>query len=392
MSVEHRRGWVVPAALLVVLAVGGCSSGGSSSADRAQAKVTAAQRAVSDAQATFDAKKTAFCSSTKTYVTALDHYGNLLTESPATVGDVRAAGKDLAAPGQAATKSAEEATAAHEALGKAQQGLADAQHALAAAQAGGSGQPSTTSTSTTTTTLAPPVPTATVDRVKQAEKDLMAAQAGITDQTPLVQASQSFNAAAVSLELAWLRLFADAGCLTSEQQAKAEKTVHDLTVQIQQALTQAGYFSGPIDGVYGPTTVDAVKALQKAHNLPVTGYVDQATEAALKTSLGQKGGQVALQATASTAAVQQTLKLAGFWTGPVDGNWTPALTDALKKFQTELGVPATGAVDAATIAAFESALSKSRSPASSSSTSTPSTTLGSSTTSIAPTTTASTGN
>jgi peptidoglycan hydrolase-like protein with peptidoglycan-binding domain len=384
---------LVSAALMAVLAVAGCASSGgkSSSADRAQANVTAAQRAVTEAQATFDAKKTAFCSSTQTYVTALDHYGNLLTESPATVGDVRTAGKDLAAPRQAATKSAEEATAAHEALGEAQQRLADAQHALAAAQAGGSGQPSTTATATTTTTLAPPVPAATVDRVKQAEKDLTTAQAGITDQTPLVQASQSFNAAAVSLELAWLRLFADAGCLTSEQQAKAEKTVHDLTVQIQTALTQAGYYSGPIDGVYGPTTVDAVKALQKANNLPVTGYVDQATEAALKSSLGQKGGQVALQATASTAAVQQTLKLAGFWTGPVDGNWTPALTDALKKFQTELGVPATGAVDAATIAAFESELSKGRSSASSPSpsTSTPPTTVGSSTTSLAPTTTAS---
>jgi hypothetical protein len=35
--------------------------------------------------------------------------------------------------------------------------------------------------------------------------------------------------------------------------------------------------------------------------------------------------------------------------------WTPALTEALKDFQTELGVKPTGTVDAATLAALEKA-------------------------------------
>ena len=60
---------------------------------------------------------------------------------------------------------------------------------------------------------------------------------------------------------------------------------------------------------------------------------------------------------ASTAAVQQTLKLTGFWDGPVDGVWTPELTEAVAAFQVELGVEPTGSVDAATIAAFEQAIS-----------------------------------
>jgi peptidoglycan hydrolase-like protein with peptidoglycan-binding domain len=63
----------------------------------------------------------------------------------------------------------------------------------------------------------------------------------------------------------------------------------------------------------------------------------------------------------ATAAVQQTLKLAGFWDGPVDGEWTPALTDALKDFQTELGVKPTGTVDAATVAALEEAIAQAQS-------------------------------
>ena len=39
----------------------------------------------------------------------------------------------------------------------------------------------------------------------------------------------------------------------------------------------------------------------------------------------------------ATTVVQQSLKLAGFWDGPVDGEWIPELTEGLKDFQTELG-------------------------------------------------------
>jgi peptidoglycan hydrolase-like protein with peptidoglycan-binding domain len=137
---------------------------------------------------------------------------------------------------------------------------------------------------------------------------------------------------------------------------KADTAVHDYPAALQQSLGDAGYCAGEIDGVYGPATVDAVEALQKARGLPVTGTVDKATDAALQADLPAKGGAAAQEALASTAAAQQTLKLAGFWTGPVDGNWTPALTEALKSFQTERGVKPTGTVDAATIAALEHAI------------------------------------
>ena len=67
-------------------------------------------------------------------------------------------------------------------------------------------------------------------------------------------------------------------------------------------------------------------------------------------------------ALASTAAVQQTLSLAGFWDGPIDGEWTPALTEALKDFQTALGVEPTGTVDAATVTALEDAIAAAQEP------------------------------
>jgi peptidoglycan hydrolase-like protein with peptidoglycan-binding domain len=206
------------------------------------------------------------------------------------------------------------------------------------------------------------VPTETVARVQQAEDDFAAAQRGITRDTPLSAASVQFNSAAVALEMAWLQLFSQSGCLTDEQQKAATQAVSEYTTALQKDLATAGYYSGTADGVYGPETVAAVEALQKAHGLPVTGAVDKATAAALQSDLAAKGGAATQASVASTAALQQTLKLAGYWDGPVDGQWTPELTDALKEFQTALGVPATGTVDSATIAAFEKQLEGTQSP------------------------------
>jgi peptidoglycan hydrolase-like protein with peptidoglycan-binding domain len=172
--------------------------------------------------------------------------------------------------------------------------------------------------------------------------------------------------------MSWLRLFAEAGCLTDEQQQEAEAAVREYTTSLQQALVDAGYYKAEVDGVYGPATVDAVKALQQAHGLPVTGTVDKATEAALHAELQKVGGAAAQEAVASTAAVQQTLKLAGFWDGPVDGAWTPALTEALKEFQKELGVTPTGSVDAATVAALEKAIASAEASATASPSTAPS--------------------
>jgi len=185
---------------------------------------------------------------------------------------------------------------------------------------------------------------------------------GISDHTPLEQAGQQLNAAAVALEMSWLRLFSEVGCLSDEQQAQAASAVRDYTATLQESLALAGHYTDEVDGVYGPATVEAVRSLQEAHGLPATGTVDTATAAALQSDLAEQGGAAEQQSTATTAAVQQTLSLTGFWTGPVDGEWTPALTEALKAFQTDLGVKPTGTVDAPTIAALERAIAEADEP------------------------------
>jgi peptidoglycan hydrolase-like protein with peptidoglycan-binding domain len=271
------------------------------------------------------------------------------------VGDVQTLGADLAAPQGATQESAQAVLAARDALDAANQELVDARQALAEAKAAAKGK-TNTPTANKSTSPPPPLPTSSIDRVKQAEADFQAAGASITPETALTDAAATFNAAALSLEMAWLNLFAEAGCMTDEQSQKAVAAVRDYTTVLQKDLTAAGYDPGGTDGVYGPKTVAAVEELQKDSGLPVTGFVDVATAKALDAILQTKGAEAAALASTQTASVQTVLSLAGYWNGPIDGNWTPELTAALKKFQTDLGVQPTGAVDAATIAAFEDAL------------------------------------
>jgi hypothetical protein len=342
-------------AIGVVLLLGGLA-GCSAELDPvalAEAKVTRAEEALADAQSTMDDASETFCEASETYIVALDRYGDVLNDTAPTVGDVKTAGTDLAEPRDDAFEGAEAALDAQAALVAAQQDLVDAQAELEQAKAGPSASPADPAT---VPPPAPLVPPASVERVEQGESEFDAAVSSVTDDTPLDFAAEQFNAAAVALEVSWLRLFADAGCLPDEQKQVAVAAVSAYTAALQQSLTTAGFYAGAVDGVYGPQTVAAVEALQTANGLPVTGTVDKATAEALQAALEAVNGAASQESVAATAALQQTLKLCGFWDGPVDGIWTPALTDAVKAFQVELGVEPTGVVDAATVAAFEKAI------------------------------------
>jgi peptidoglycan hydrolase-like protein with peptidoglycan-binding domain len=350
-----------PAALaltgILLLALAGCSSDSDdTSVTAAQARVTAKEKSLTEAEAAATAAAAAFCTSSTTYITAIDRYGDVLNATAPTVGDVKEAGSDLEGPAKDAQQSATSVAESRQAVTAAEQELAAAQASLAAAQAAAAGSTApATSPSPTGNPSATPTP-ASVTGVQEAQAEFVTAQAGITDKTPLAQAAEQFNAAAVALEMAWLQLLGDSGCLTDPQQDSAAKAVTSYTKTLQQALADAGYYDAKVDGIYGPKTVAAVEALQKANGLPQTGTLDKATEKALRSELAAKGGAAAQEETASTAAVQQTLKLAGYWDGPVDGVWTDELTVALEKLQKDLGVKVTGTVDAATVAAVEKAI------------------------------------
>jgi peptidoglycan hydrolase-like protein with peptidoglycan-binding domain len=362
------------AGLAILLAACG-SSGSADPVAAAQKKVAKAQDDLDSAQSTFDSAAKQFCGDAKDYITAVDRYGGALSDKETTVGDIKTAGSDLTKPKKEVTESAQAVSDAKDGVDAAQKNLVDAQAELAKAQTGTTPAPTS---STTTTTLIPP---ASVDEVQKAQQNLNDAFAGVTDQTTITDATVKVNSAAFALQVAWLKLFAQAGCLTDDQHKQAVEAVTNYTVALQQSLTSVGLYKGAIDGIYGPETVAAVEKLQTQSDLPVTGLVDAATADALATAADAVGGAAVDAAAAQTAAVQTTLKLAGYWDDPIDGKWSDDLTAALKDFQTALGVEPTGVVDPPTLAALEQAIAGLKNPPTTTTTEASTTTTEASTTS-----------
>ena len=52
---------------------------------------------------------------------------------------------------------------------------------------------------------------------------------------------------------------------------------HRVIMRIQLALVDRGLHSGSVDGVFGPKTRYSIKLFQEANRLPPSGYVDDAT-------------------------------------------------------------------------------------------------------------------
>jgi Putative peptidoglycan binding domain len=58
-------------------------------------------------------------------------------------------------------------------------------------------------------------------------------------------------------------------------------TPDQVVVNVQAQLQRDGYYSGPVDGVLGPVTRQAIAAFQADHGLAITSAVDQPTLASL---------------------------------------------------------------------------------------------------------------
>jgi uncharacterized surface protein with fasciclin (FAS1) repeats len=262
-----------------------------------------------------------FCSDVEQYISTIGNYGGLFEDVELTVGDVKNAADELAPGREAVEESA-----------------ATFQEAVAADPTPG-----------VTTDIVEPE---SIEAVKDAEA-AFAAASDIDENTTVAEAGVNFTSAAYGLEVAWVRLFADAGCIEDEVQAK--QWVSDYVTALQTDLQNAGYYSGEVDGIYGPMTIEAVEQLQRDAGLPVTGLVDPATQVALAAALGQRSS-------AEIGALQGILISTGYYDGIVDGIWSREVEEALKALQTDLGVPATGVVDAATLRAFEKALNDAGQP------------------------------
>lgn len=115
----------------------------------------------------------------------------------------------------------------------------------------------------------------------------------------------------------------------------------DLTAAIavvQQEMKDLGFYDGPVDGVYGTATVEAVKAVQGECGIAQDGMYGPETHQCL-IDLGADADKIAAEV---IKVVQQEMKDLGYYTGTVDGIYGPATVEAVKKVQAECGLTQDG--------------------------------------------------
>jgi peptidoglycan hydrolase-like protein with peptidoglycan-binding domain len=129
------------------------------------------------------------------------------------------------------------------------------------------------------------------------------------------------------------------------EDAEAEAAAAAAVTELQDVMTDLGYYSGPIDGVYGPATTEGVKAMQEDLGVTADGLYGEETH----NALGDKAVSVVME-------IQTVLAQYGYYEGEIDGAYGPATTEAVKAIQTDLGVAVDGRVGPETVAAFNEAV------------------------------------
>ena len=132
--------------------------------------------------------------------------------------------------------------------------------------------------------------------------------------------------------------------------------------KLQHSLIQGGYEVDATDGVWGPKTAAAVREFQRIKGLRATGRADPQTLAALGVTTNGATRPITPPQVrprtpadldrATIRAIQQALDKQGLQVGPVDGAWGDRTATAIGNFQRARGMPASGELDAHTLAAL----------------------------------------
>jgi peptidoglycan hydrolase-like protein with peptidoglycan-binding domain len=113
---------------------------------------------------------------------------------------------------------------------------------------------------------------------------------------------------------------------------------------IQQQLTDLGNYDGEVDGLSGPKTEEAIKAYQRKHDLQVDG---KATAELLdRIRFNRRIVEIAKPSVPDPRVqlVQSGLSELGYSPGPVDGLLGDQTRDAIRKFERDRRLPASGEI------------------------------------------------
>jgi peptidoglycan hydrolase-like protein with peptidoglycan-binding domain len=109
-----------------------------------------------------------------------------------------------------------------------------------------------------------------------------------------------------------------------------------LVWQIEGALADRGYRTGPIDGTMDATTNEAVRRYQEEAGLPTTGRTDKALLANIEQSDKRQISQRDIQ------EIERRLDRRAYRPGPVDGIADTQTASAIRAYQTDADLPVTG--------------------------------------------------
>ena len=139
--------------------------------------------------------------------------------------------------------------------------------------------------------------------------------------------------------------------------------------KLQRALQLKDFYSGVIDGKFGNGTREAVRAFQKKNGLSVNGRADNGTirklfggvaETTAQDDPQMEGisriGQISVPNTTKKGdsgkhvrALQQALKIKGFYKAPIDSSYGDKTVSAVTAFQKRYGLSADGVAGNGTI-------------------------------------------
>jgi peptidoglycan hydrolase-like protein with peptidoglycan-binding domain len=148
---------------------------------------------------------------------------------------------------------------------------------------------------------------------------------------------------------------------TDDTKANAAEviTTSDEIKNVQQLLSDRGFYGGAIDGIKGPMTEEAIVLAQKTYGLIADGVAGSLTIAALEVgeNFVANSTVAATASDVSDSSIEQGQKLLsnlGFYNGAIDGIQGSQTTEAIKNAQAFYGLNVDGVIGSATLAALQS--------------------------------------
>lgn len=116
----------------------------------------------------------------------------------------------------------------------------------------------------------------------------------------------------------------------------AYKSTGPAVAELQTHLNTLGFNCGAVDGKFGGMTLGALKRYQQARGLVPDGIAGTNTQASIVRDLNSASNSPAT--TIHTRDIQLALANKGFNPGPIDGDYGPRTTAAVKAFQKSKGL------------------------------------------------------